>query len=68
MSITQEVFGTVDEVPRERGGLTARIMTYGGTVVSLQAPDRPGRPATFNPAGERRPVSGTPMDLTALRW
>lgn len=51
MSITQENFGTVDGVPVElytlagSGGLTARIMTYGGTVVSLHAPDREGRPA-----------------------
>src|SRR5262245_26881592 len=50
MSITQEVFGTTPdgaaiEIYRltRPGGLEARIMTYGGTLVSLLAPDREGR-------------------------
>jgi aldose 1-epimerase len=52
MSITREVFGTTpDGVAIEiytltrPGGLEARIMTYGGTLVSLLAPDREGRMA-----------------------
>jgi aldose 1-epimerase len=50
-SIARDTFGTVDGVPIEiytlsrPGGLTARIMTYGGTLVSLHVPDREGRPA-----------------------
>src|ERR1700739_2471259 len=48
--ITAEPFGkTPDGLPveiytlRNKNGLEARIMTYGGIVVSLRAPDRTGR-------------------------
>jgi aldose 1-epimerase len=49
MSITREVFGTTPDgaaidlyTLAQPGGLEARIMTYGGTLVSLHAPDRHG--------------------------
>jgi aldose 1-epimerase len=52
MSITRQVFGaTADGAAIEiytlarPGGLEARIMTYGGTLVSLQAPDSAGQRA-----------------------
>jgi aldose 1-epimerase len=50
MNISQAPFGTADGLPvelftlRNRHGLEAQIMTYGGTLVSLQVPDRRGRP------------------------
>src|SRR6266498_1968833 len=49
MSITREVFGTtaagvaIDRYTLTNpNGIVATIMTYGGTLVSLQAPDRRG--------------------------
>jgi aldose 1-epimerase len=49
MSITQEVFGTTEDgTPIEiftltnQAGVEARIMTYGGIIVSLRTPDRDG--------------------------
>ncbi|HXS97996.1 MAG TPA: aldose epimerase family protein [Candidatus Limnocylindrales bacterium] len=48
-SVTHEPFGKVGNAPVEiyaltnANGMTARIMTYGGTVVSLTAPDRAGK-------------------------
>jgi aldose 1-epimerase len=50
MSITRELFGnTADGAPIEifslsnERGMTARVMTYGGTLVSLHTPDRVGQ-------------------------
>jgi aldose 1-epimerase len=52
MSLSHEPFGTTaDGTPIEiytlanGSGVTARVMTYGGTLVSLHAPDRDGRTA-----------------------
>src|SRR5262245_32824416 len=52
MSITHQLFGATDDGTAidlyslaRPGGLEARIITYGGTLVSLRAPDRDGRPA-----------------------
>ena len=50
MGITQEIFGSTPDgaaieifTLTRPGSLEARIMTYGGTLVSLLAPDREGR-------------------------
>ncbi len=49
MSVTQRVLGTTDDGTTvelytliNRHGLAASIMTYGGILVSLRAPDRYG--------------------------
>ncbi|WP_326852641.1 aldose epimerase family protein [Actinocrinis sp.] len=52
-TITQELFGHVDGVPVFRytlansGGLTVRILTYGGIVQSVAVPDGHGRPVNL---------------------
>ncbi len=49
--VTKQAYGTtedgtaVDLYTLQDGKLTVRIMTYGGIVVSLEAPDRAGKPA-----------------------
>ena len=49
MSLTRTVYGTtadgsvIDLFTLTNGGLEARVMTYGATLVSLLAPDRDGR-------------------------